>query len=249
MRFTLATVVAALAGLTAAYTPPKGNPTGNAIIKPGLQEQVEAGKPYVITWQPSTPTTGNVALLLLRGPSENVKYLETIVDSTKNTGTYTWTPSTSLENDVTHYGIQIIVEGTGQYQYSTQFGIKNDKATTPSSSSKSGGYPGGPTSSATSASASSTVSKPSGYPTSAPAGNSTVSSTHPHPSTSKYTSGSAYPTKSTPVTLDTSAAATSAAATSATGIVSRPSAGAGEKVIGNAVGALAGLVVAAAMAL
>ena len=36
-----------------------------------------------------------------------------------------WTPSTSLEPDVTHYGLQIIVDGTGQYQYSTQFGISN----------------------------------------------------------------------------------------------------------------------------
>ena len=36
-----------------------------------------------------------------------------------------WTPSTSLEPDVTHYGLQIIVDGTGEYQYSTQFGISN----------------------------------------------------------------------------------------------------------------------------
>ena len=132
-----------------------------------------------------------------------------------------------------------------QLQYSTQFGIKNDKPATPSESSKSGGYPGGPS---TSASPSSTVSKPSGYPTSAPHSNSTVSSTHPHPSTSKYTSATAYPTGSTQVTFDTSAPATSAAATTS-GVVSQPSAGAGEKIVGNAVGALAGLVVAAAMAL
>ena len=30
-----------------------------------------------------------------------------------------------MEPDVTHYGLQIIVDGTGEFQYSTQFGISN----------------------------------------------------------------------------------------------------------------------------
>ena len=48
-----------------------------------------------------------------------------ITESIPNTGKFVWTPSTSLEPDVTHYGLQIIVDGTGEYQYSTQFGISN----------------------------------------------------------------------------------------------------------------------------
>ncbi|EEH34722.1 GPI anchored serine-threonine rich protein [Paracoccidioides lutzii Pb01] len=126
MKFS-ACIVAAFAAIAAAYTPPDTSkpPSGNPISRPGLLELVPVGQPYTITWQPSTP--GKVSLLLLRGPSNNVKYLDTIADSVSNTGTYIWTPPTSLEGDESGYGIQIVVEGTGQYQYSTQFGIKNDK--------------------------------------------------------------------------------------------------------------------------
>jgi hypothetical protein len=67
-------------------------------------------------------------LVLLRGPSENVKPIATIVESIPNSGSYSWTPSTSLEDDVTHYGIQLIQDKTGFYQYSTQFGVSNKKA-------------------------------------------------------------------------------------------------------------------------
>ncbi|ODH45241.1 hypothetical protein ACO22_00237 [Paracoccidioides brasiliensis] len=126
MKFS-ACIVAAFAAIAAAYTPPDTSkpPSGNPISRPGLLELVPVGQPYTITWQPSTP--GKVSLLLLRGPSNNVKYLATIADSVTNTGTYIWTPPTSLVGEESGYGIQIVVEGTGQYQYSTQFGIKNDK--------------------------------------------------------------------------------------------------------------------------
>ena len=73
--------------------------------------------------QPTTP--GKVSIVLLRGPSENVIPIDCLADSIPNTGTFSWTPSTSLTPDVTHYGLQIIVTGTGQFQYSTQFGISN----------------------------------------------------------------------------------------------------------------------------
>ena len=48
-----------------------------------------------------------------------------IVDGAPNSGKFVWTPPTTLQPDVTHYGLQIIVDGTGQFQYSTQFGISN----------------------------------------------------------------------------------------------------------------------------
>lgn len=66
-----------------------------------------------------------MSLVLLRGPSENVKPLVTIVEGIDNSGSYMWTPSTDLEPDVTHYGLQLIQDDTGYFQYSTQFGISN----------------------------------------------------------------------------------------------------------------------------
>jgi hypothetical protein len=49
--------------------------------------------------------------------------LSTIVTGIANSGSFMWTPSASLEADTTHYGLQLIDDITGQFQYSTQFGI------------------------------------------------------------------------------------------------------------------------------
>ncbi|KAF7592773.1 hypothetical protein BBP40_012531 [Aspergillus hancockii] len=125
MRFIFA-AISAFAALATAHTNPdySQSPSGNPIYTPGLNEQVPAGKPYSITWNPTT--TGAVSLVLLRGPSNNVQPLETIAEQIPNSGKFEWTPATTLEADVTHYGLLIVVEGTGQYQYSTQFGISNN---------------------------------------------------------------------------------------------------------------------------
>jgi len=150
MKFSVVSVLSALVAVVSAMTDPVYSepPSGNPIALPGLGELVPVGIPYTITWTPTTP--GKVSIILLRGPGTNVVPIATLADAVDNTGTFVWTPSTSLENDVTHYGLLIVVEGTGQYQYSTQFGIKNDG--TPSSSSS--GY-------ASSAPASSSASYPS----------------------------------------------------------------------------------------
>ncbi|PYI06324.1 hypothetical protein BO78DRAFT_117273 [Aspergillus sclerotiicarbonarius CBS 121057] len=125
MRFFTTAIVSALAALASAYTTPdySEGPTGNAIYTPSLDELVTAGSPFEITWDPTT--SGTVSLVLLRGPSTDCVPIQTIVEDISNTGKYSWTPSTSLEPDTTHYGLLLVVEGTGQYQYSTQFGIKN----------------------------------------------------------------------------------------------------------------------------
>ena len=78
-------------------------------------------------------TTGTVTLVLLRGPSENILPLFPIVEKAPNSGTFTWTPPTTLEADVTHYGIQLIDDATGAYQYTSQFGISNSSPSSPSS--------------------------------------------------------------------------------------------------------------------
>lgn len=106
--------LAAFAPLASAYTTPKGDPTGNAIYEPGLNSIVPVGKPFTITWEPDTK--GKVSLVLLHGPSTNVKPIATIVESIDNTGSYDWTPDTGLAPNKTYYGIELIVEGTGQYQ-------------------------------------------------------------------------------------------------------------------------------------
>jgi len=160
MKFPAAAVLSAFVAVVSALTDPDPSqpPSGNPISRPGLDEQVPVGIPYTITWDPTTP--GKVSILLLRGPSTNVVPIATIADSIENDGTYVWTPSTDLENDVTHYGIEIIVEGTGQYQYSTQFGIKNDEYAPPSeypTSTKAPTYPS-PSSSKASTSCSSSES-------------------------------------------------------------------------------------------
>lgn len=116
-------VLAAAITAVSAYTTPVGTPVGNPIFTPGLNQVVPAGKPFEITWNPTT--SGTVTLVLLRGPSTNVVPLYAIVEKIANSGKYSWTPSTSLVPDVSHYGIQLIDDATGQYQYSTQFGIAN----------------------------------------------------------------------------------------------------------------------------
>lgn len=72
-------------------------------------------------------TTGTVTLVLLRGPSTNILPDSLIADKIPNTGTYIWTPSFGLMPDTTGYGIQLIVDATGAYQYTSQFGISNSQ--------------------------------------------------------------------------------------------------------------------------
>ncbi|KAH8428104.1 GPI anchored serine-threonine rich protein [Aspergillus melleus] len=137
MRFSVAAIFSVVAALASAHRDPDYSqaPTGNAIYTPGLNQQVEAGQNFVITWDPTTK--GPVSLVLMRGPSTNVVPIDTIAEQIPNSGRFEWTPSTSLEDDVTHYGLLLIDEGTGQYQYSTQFGVKNPNQAVSSSSSSS----------------------------------------------------------------------------------------------------------------
>ncbi|EAW08365.1 GPI anchored serine-threonine rich protein [Aspergillus clavatus NRRL 1] len=136
MRF-ITLAVSSLVALASAYTEPNyaKPPLGNPILKPGLNEQVSAGKSYTIEWTPTTE--GTVSLVLLRGPSTNVVPIDTLAEAIPNSGHFVWTPSTKLDDDVTHYGLLLVVEGTGQYQWSTQFGVSNPGHAGSSSSSAS----------------------------------------------------------------------------------------------------------------
>ncbi|KAI9847674.1 MAG: hypothetical protein M1837_001922 [Sclerophora amabilis] len=128
MQFSIKTLLSAAVAisLASAYTDPVGEPSGNPISKPGLNDIVVGGKPGKIVWEPTTE--GTVTLVLLRGPSNNVQPLFPIAEQISNSGSYTWTPSVELEADTTGYGIQLIVDATGQFQYSTQFGISQSES-------------------------------------------------------------------------------------------------------------------------
>jgi len=202
MRAFAAALIAAAASLVSAVVTPVGDPTGNPIAKPGLGEIVPAGVPYAITWSPTT--TGPVTILLLRGPSTNVVPIATLVEGLDNTGTFSWTPSLDLEDDVTHYGLQLIVEATGQFQYSTQFGISNPgkAGSSASGSATSSAAPtANVTSSATYSTTLSKVSYPAGNSTSiTPTGSVTIDTT-------VYTTPTLAPTSSAPVETKTATGA------------------------------------------
>jgi hypothetical protein len=138
MRFSVAALVTAFAALASAYTTPDYNkpPQGNAIRSPGLAEQVPEGKPYTIKWDTLLGKT--VSIVLLRGPSTNVVPIATLAESIPNTGSFVWTPASTLTPDITHYGLLIVVEDAGQYhgayQWSTQFGLTKAEGSDSSSS-------------------------------------------------------------------------------------------------------------------
>jgi hypothetical protein len=168
MRFFTASVFAALAASVSAYTQPDYSqaPTGNPIYTPGLSQQVPVGSPFEITWDPTTP--GTVSLVLLRGPSNDVQPLYPIAEKIANTGKFVWTPSTELQNDVTHYGLLLVDDATGQYQWSTQFGIKNTAAPEASSSSSSSSPSSSSSSSASVVESSTSAAAPSATETLVP---------------------------------------------------------------------------------
>ena len=118
--------LACFAPLAAAYTQPVGpEPKGNPISQPGLNTIVPAGTNFTITWEPTTK--GSVTLLLLKGPSTNAVPQYPIVEKTENDGTYVWQVKDNLEPSADGvaqgYGIQLIDDATGQYQYTTQVRI------------------------------------------------------------------------------------------------------------------------------
>lgn len=130
---------AGLASVATAYTTPTTGPVGNPIFRPSLGERVPVGQPFAITWEPTCE--GTVTILLLRGPSENVVPLYPIIEKTPNTGTFSWSPATELEDDVSHYGLQLICDATGEFQWSTQFGILNSQTPPVSSTPVSSATP------------------------------------------------------------------------------------------------------------
>ncbi|KAK5165752.1 uncharacterized protein LTR77_008675 [Saxophila tyrrhenica] len=211
--------LACLIPFTSAYTKPVGaEPKGNPIYTPGLHDVVPAGEPYTISWDPTTD--GTVTLVLLKGPSENAIPQYSIIENYPNTGYYVWTPEDDLEPSSGEggYGIQLIVDATGQYQYTTQFSVSNDHYKpgsygSSSSSSAAAGY----SSAASSASSAWSMVASSGY--AAPTGiwsHSMPNGTHPRPTgyMSHNTTMKPMPTHHIRPTLYTSMSAPASSASS-----------------------------------
>ncbi|PMD26824.1 hypothetical protein NA56DRAFT_297939 [Hyaloscypha hepaticicola] len=84
---------------------------------------ITAGTPFNITWAPSTGTVQTVTLVLRQGDPTHLNTIETIASSIQNTGSYLWTPPTTLVAG-TGYAFEIINDlNTAIVNYSKQFSI------------------------------------------------------------------------------------------------------------------------------
>lgn len=99
--------------------------SGLAVYSPDTTTGPTLGKTFEIKWEP-TSGYSTVSILLLKGPSTNVVPFSCIANSIPNSGSYSWSvPSSGIDAQSTGYGIQIIADGSGDFQYSTQFGISS----------------------------------------------------------------------------------------------------------------------------
>jgi hypothetical protein len=129
-------------------------------------------------------------VLLLKGPATNVvKFGPSLAEGISNSGSLAWTPAADLEltnGAPLGYGIQIIDDVTGQYQYSTQFGLSKGANCDVVSSSSSV---------VASSAAASSTSAAAGYGYSAAPASSSIATSTPTPESTKiYQSVAPYPT-------------------------------------------------------
>ena len=110
-----------------AYTEPTTQIKGNAILQPGMSSVLPVGEPFDIRWEPTTK--GTVTFVLHSGPSSNaLEPLYALVEGVPNNGLYTWTPKNKLQDtngEDEGYGLMIIDDATGKFQWSMPFGIEN----------------------------------------------------------------------------------------------------------------------------
>lgn len=154
---------AGLVAAVSAFTQPTSQTYGS-LLTPNTDSPVTTGQDYKITWTPKDPTDGvTVSLVLCNGPGSNcVLQSSAIVEKVPAAaGSYTWSVPCSLPegtaSTATGYGMLIIVDGTGEFQYSTQFSVKKGDTCSASSTTT--------TSSSGSSSKSSSGSSVSGKPT------------------------------------------------------------------------------------
>jgi len=133
---------AGLASLASAFTQP-GTQTWGALLTPDTSDSVTQGKDFTITWDPAShPTDGvTVSLVLCHGPGSNCVLSDTAIAEgvPADQKSYDWkvpcTLTPGVQSTSTGYGMLIIVDGTGEFQYSTQFSVLENDACASSSGS------------------------------------------------------------------------------------------------------------------
>lgn len=136
--------LAAIAPLAYAYTQPT-EATFGALLTPDLSSPVTQGETYSVTWDATGHEKATVSLVLCRGDSTNcVNDKNAIVEAIPaGKESYEWAVPCSLtagkQATSTGYGMLIIEDGTGIFQYSTQFSVlANDKCGSASSTTEDG---------------------------------------------------------------------------------------------------------------
>lgn len=129
------TFVAALFAAVAAAQSNSDNPTST----PATSEVVPGCKPYTLKWNPTT--SGSVSIEIISGASQGTLVpVGRVANKIANSGSFVWTPAAELgSNAVTGY--KIIVDATGEFQYSVPFSVSPCKdVVKPTTSSAPGGY-------------------------------------------------------------------------------------------------------------
>jgi len=126
---------AGLATLASAFTQPKAQ-TWGPLLTPDTSDSVTQGKDFTVTWDPEThPTDGvTVSLVLCHGPGSNCVLSDTAIAEGIPAAqkSFDWkvpcTLTPGVQSTSTGYGMLIIVDGTGEFQYSTQFTVVENDA-------------------------------------------------------------------------------------------------------------------------
>ncbi|ETI21391.1 hypothetical protein G647_07738 [Cladophialophora carrionii CBS 160.54] len=128
-------LAAGLATAAHAFTQPKDQ-TWGALLTPDTSNSVTQGKDFSVTWDPSSHATDGVtvSLVLCHGPGSNCVLSDSAIAEglPASQKSFDWKVPCDLapgkQSTSTGYGMLIIVDGTGEFQYSTQFSVlENDE--------------------------------------------------------------------------------------------------------------------------
>ncbi|KAK5694363.1 hypothetical protein LTR17_024882 [Elasticomyces elasticus] len=98
--------------------------SANPFNVPNGGYSVTAGSPTDLTWNPTT--SGTVTLILRSGPSSNLIAGTVIASSIDNSGSYTWTPDTSITRG-SDYTVQIVSDDdSSQTNFTPYFVLDSD---------------------------------------------------------------------------------------------------------------------------
>lgn len=104
-----------------------------------------AGQPITLTW-PDESAEGKVTINLMRGESDNLKYVDTITAQGVD-GTFTWTPPEDLESGM--YAFAILDESDSEPNYSASFEYEANESDATDEEKENSSITGIPTSTAT----------------------------------------------------------------------------------------------------